>query len=123
MRLIRLELLDRLVHRHEVVGRRLNHGRAIGQLDAPTASAVLVGPLAPRLLDEDVAHRPRRRAEEVAPAVPAGVVIADQAQVCLVDQGCRLKGLARRQSTSQRRGQSAQLSIDDRQQLGRWLHF
>src|SRR5262249_50250964 len=35
----RLEFLDRLVHREEVVGRRLNNGQALGQLDAPGVAA------------------------------------------------------------------------------------
>ena len=69
-------LLDRLVHGEEVVGRRLDQGHALGQLDAAAPAAVLVGPLAPGLLDEDLAHRPRGGAEEVAAAVPARVLIA-----------------------------------------------
>jgi hypothetical protein len=67
------------------------------------------------LFDEDVPHRPRGGAEEVAAALPAGVLIAHQAQVRFVDEGGRLQGLARRQSASHRGSQSAQLRVDDRQ--------
>ena len=74
VRLLRLELLDRLVQGEEVVGGGSIDGQALGQLDAPGAAAVLERRLAPRLLDEDVAHRPRGGAEEVAPAFPAGVL-------------------------------------------------
>ena len=76
---------------------------------------MLVGPLAPPLLDEDVPHCPRGGAEEVAAALPAGILIAHQAQERLVNQGGRLKGLAGRQPAAQRAGQSAQLRVDDRQ--------
>ena len=121
VRLLRLELLDRLVHGEEVVSRRLDDRQALGQVDAVAAAAVLA-PLTPGLLDEDVPHRPRRGAEEVAAAVPAGVPIAHQAEVGLVDQGGRLEGLAGRQPAGQRGGQSPQLRVDDRQQFRRGLH-
>ena len=62
-------------------------------------------------------------AEEVAAAVPAGILLADQKQVRLVDQGGRLQSLAGRQPAGQRRGQPAQLILDDRQQFRRRLHF
>ena len=93
VRLLGLELLDRLVQRQQVVGRRLDEGHPFGQLDAPALAAVLVTGLAARLLDEDLAHGPRRGAEEVAPALPAGILVADQPQVGLVDQGGRLERL------------------------------
>ena len=46
-----------------------------------------------------------------------------QAEVGLVDQGGRLERLAGRQPAGQRRGQAAQLRVDDRQQFRRRLHF
>ncbi len=90
VRLLDLELPDRLVHSEEVVGRRLNNGNAFGQLDALAATTVLLGPLAPCLFDQNVPHRACRSAEEMAATMPAGILIARQAQVRLVDEGGRL---------------------------------
>ena len=80
---------------------------------------MLVTALAARLLDQDLAHRPRRGAEEVPPALPAGILVADQPQVGLVDQGGRLERLPGAQLLRQRRGQAAQLVVDRRQQVRR----
>ncbi len=59
----------------------------------------------------------------MATAVPAGVGVADQAQVRLVNQGGRLKRLAGGQPAGHGDGQPAQLRIDDRQQFRRLLDF
>ena len=61
----------------QVVGRRLD----AGQRPRPARRAGRRPPrlqagLAAGLLDEDLAHRPRRGAEEVPPALPAGVLVA-----------------------------------------------
>jgi hypothetical protein len=55
------------------------------------------------------------------PAFPTGVLVAHQAQVCLVDQGRRLQGLAGLQLARQRRRQAAQLGVDFGQQIRGWL--
>jgi hypothetical protein len=115
VRLLGLAPLDGLVQRQHVVGRRLDQGQALGLLDAAGAAAVLACPLAPGLFDEDVPHGPGGGAEEVAAAVPAGVLLAHEAHISLVDQGGRLKGLPGRQPAGQRDGQPPQLRIDDRQ--------
>src|SRR5262249_44073680 len=49
--------------------------------------------LAPRLLDEDVAHGPGCGDEEMPPGLPGQVVPVGEAQVDLVDKGRRLQGL------------------------------
>src|SRR5262249_12563363 len=69
-----LEPLNRLVQRQQVSGRRLDQGQALGQLDALPAAAVFLAGLAAGLLDEDLAHGPRRRPEEMALPFPAGVL-------------------------------------------------
>src|SRR5262249_26433684 len=91
----------------------------VGQLDAQALAAVLVTGPAPRLLDEDLPHGPRRGAEEVSPALPAGILVPDQPQVGLVNQGGRLERLPGAQLVRQRLGQAAQLVVDRRHQVGR----
>ena len=73
------------------------------------------------LFDEDLAHGLRGRAEEMAPAFPAGVPVPHQAEIRLVDQGRRLEGLAGGQPGRERRGQAAQLRVEHRQQFRRRL--
>src|SRR5262249_37988210 len=58
---------------------------------------------------------PRRRPEEVAAALPAGVLALHQAEVRLVHQGGRLEGLAGPALGRQRRGQAPQLRVQLRQ--------
>ena len=70
------------------------------------------------LFDEDLAHGLRGRAEEMAPAFPAGILIPHQAEIRLVDQGRRLKRLAGGQPGSQAPpARSAQLSVEIWQQF------
>jgi len=98
---------------------RLDVGHPFGQFDALTLAAVFVTGLASGLFDEDLAHGSRRGAEEVAPALPAGVRLPHQAKVRLVDQGGRLQRLPRAQLLGQRRSQAAQFVVDRRQQVRR----
>src|SRR5262249_24086971 len=104
--LLRLEALDRLVEGEQVGGRRLDQGQPLGQLDAPAVPAVLAAGLAAGLVDEDLAHGPGGRPEEVPPPLPAGVAVTDHFQVGLVDQGGGLEGLARGQPGGQGRRQT-----------------
>src|SRR5262249_39778804 len=67
VRLVRLEALDRLVQREQVVGGRLDQGQALVEFDALAAAAALLAGLAAGLFDEDLAHGPRGGPEEVAP--------------------------------------------------------
>ena len=76
-------------------------------------------PLAAGAFDEDAPHGLGRGGEEVAAAVPVlGPVPTDQPQVGLVDQGRGLEGLAGLLLGQPRRGELAQLVVDERQQLG-----
>ena len=75
------------------------------------------------LFDEDLAHCPRGRAEEMAPAFPAGIPAPHQPEIRLVDQGRRLKGLAGGQPGCQSRGQAPQLRVEHRQQFRRRLLY
>jgi hypothetical protein len=73
------------------------------------------------LLDEDLSHCLRGSAKEMAPALPAGIPVPHQTEICFVDQGRRLKRLTGGQPGSQPRSQAAQLSVEHRQQFSRGL--
>jgi hypothetical protein len=72
--------------------------------------------LAPRLLDEDVAHDAGGGEEEVLPRLPGDVALVGQPQVRLVHQGRRLQGLAGGQVSHASAGQLVQLLIHDSHQ-------
>ena len=67
-------------------------------------------PLSGRL-DQDAPHRLGRRGEEVAAAVK--LLIADESQVRLVDEGGGVEGVARRLGRHPRRGQPAESVIHE----------
>src|SRR5262249_8743542 len=85
---------------------------------APHGTTVARRGLPPGTFDEDAAHGLRGGGEEVAAAVPPLAVRgSDQPQVCLVNEGGRLKRLARRLGGQARGGEAAQLVVNRRQQL------
>ena len=87
--------------------------------DARPAAALLRGPLAAGVLDQDAAHGLGGGREEVAAAVPVlGVGRADEPEVRLVDQGGGLEGLAGLLAGQPGGGELAQLVVDEREQLG-----
>ena len=94
MRVFRVELLDRVIEGEHIAARRLDPGQALGQLDPLGLPSMFETGLLAGLFDEDVAHRLRGRAEEMAPAFPAGILVPHQAEIRLVDQRRRLERLA-----------------------------
>ena len=82
------------------------------------SAAVLAAASSAGILDQDAPHRLGSRGEEVAATVPTHLrIVADQTQVGFVDQGGsveRLSGFFVRELVS---GQSAQLVVDQRQEL------
>src|SRR5262245_52549424 len=75
--------------------------------------------LAAGALDEDSPHGLGGCPEEMAAAVPAPFVRrADEPEVRLVDQGSRLQGVAGGLAGELGGGKAAQLSVDQREQLG-----
>ena len=71
--------------------------------------------LAARPLDQDAADGLGRRREEVAAAVE--LLVPHQPQVRLMNQGSRVQRLARLLVRELRGGESAQLVVDERQQV------
>ena len=62
------------------------HHQGFVQRDAPRLAAMFDRCLAARLIDQDAAHRLRRRCEKVRPAIPrlAAILRADPTQISLV---------------------------------------
>jgi hypothetical protein len=89
--------------------------------EARAAAAGLRPRLAPRLFDQDVAHRAGGGEEEMLPAFPGHLAVAGDPQIGLVDQGRRLEGLARRLVGELLARQTAQFVVDQRQEISRGL--
>jgi hypothetical protein len=115
-RLAGRELRQRLVDGQDVLGGARVGGGDPAEVAAVQAAASLGRVLAARILDEDATHGLGRRGEEVAPAVPARVGRADQAEVRLVDQGGGLQRLPGPLPGQPRGGEPAQLVVDEREQ-------
>ena len=81
-----------------------------------TCAAPLSHPLA-RMVDQDPSHRLGGGGEEMRPAIPLRILIRTNSEPRLVDQGRRLKRMARRLSRHPRRCEMPQLIIDEREQL------
>src|SRR4051794_7275756 len=82
---------------------------------APEAIAAL----AAGVLDQDAPHGLGRGGEEVAAAVPAGVLVSDESEVGLVDQGGRLERLAGLLVGQLLDRKLPELVVDQREQFGR----
>src|SRR5262249_55982408 len=73
---------------------------------------------------EDAAHGLGGGREEMPPAVPVSRGVApDQAEVRLVDEGGRVKGVVRAFAGHPGGGESAQLGVNERQQVGRGVRL
>jgi hypothetical protein len=73
------------------------------------------------LFDQDFAHRLRGRAEEMAPTLPAGILVPNEPEIRFVNQGRWLERLAGRQPGRQNPGQATELFVEYRQQFRRRL--
>lgn len=47
------------------------------------------------MIDQNLAHQPRRYSEKVGAVLPSDIALVNQSTIRLVDQRCRLKGLSR----------------------------
>src|SRR4051812_11763587 len=89
------------------------------QRHASPAAAVTHGRLPASRLNEDSPHRFRGGGEEVPAAVE--VLVADQPQVRLVDQGGGVEGVAGGLGRYARGGERPQFVVDERQEVGSGL--
>ncbi len=78
---------------------------------------MLDAPFAPRLLNQDAAHRLGRGTQEMTATLPGLFRAANQAKICLMDQRGRLQGLARLLLGHFLGGKLAQFIVDQRQKL------
>ena len=69
------------------------------------------------MVDQDLAHRPRRDSEEVHPVLPVDVRLIDQFDIRLVDQCRRLQRMVLPLVTEVDRRSTVQFGIYQRQQL------
>jgi hypothetical protein len=109
--------LEGFVQGHEVLALDAGNHVDLGQLHAVGSAAVTDAPLAPRLLDEDAAHRLRGGGEEVAPAVPSRIFGPYKSKIGFVHQRRGLERLAGCFTGKLLRGQTAQFGVDQREQL------
>ena len=120
-RVVALELFERFVQREHGLGRIRDRRLCERDVDAQDAAAVPRRRLAPRLLDEDVAHRARGRRHEPCAVAVLLRLLARQPQPGFVDERRRLQRVPRRQVPHLGRGDVAQLALHERQQaIGRF---
>lgn len=108
------EIAEGLVQREKVVVKRArwidDGGERRVKGEVGDVATPLDGPLAPGLLDEDVAHGAGGGKEEMSAAFVGGVLV-DQPHVRLVDEGGGLEGL-RRRGRELRLGDAAEFVVE-----------
>jgi len=117
-RVVALEAIERLVQGQDVDGGSGNGRRHVVQVQALAAATPFEAGLAPGLVDQDLTHGLGGGPEEMPAAVPARLVVPEQTQVRLVDEGRGLERRPRAQHCHPRLGDPVQLAVDQRQQLG-----
>ena len=103
--------------RGEKVGGDALHetGHLVQGLPAPLA-ALLVGALAPRVVDEHAPHDARRGAQVVGPVPPGNVLFSPEPQVGFVHERRGLQRVPRILGTHVMPCQAAELFVDQREQ-------
>src|SRR5262249_41475038 len=90
-----LQLHQRLIQGDEVTAGFFTSRLDRIQVESLPASSCLLSALVSGILDQDPPHRFRSGRKEVAPAVPVlWLRTRDEAEICFVNQGCRLKSLS-----------------------------
>lgn len=111
------EPMQRFIKSNNVLGRRRSlHLQGVKRLPFNVATA-LVGLPAAGMVDENSPHRLRGGREKVGAVLPTGINFANQAEICLMHQGCRLERMTGRFDRHAMTRQPAQLVINQRQQL------
>src|SRR6185295_13328094 len=80
-------------------------------------AAVSLRAFAPRIVHENPAHRFSRRGEEMGSVIPFPLIVAGEPQPRFVNEGGRLKCVARRFRRHFRRSEPAQFLVNERQQF------
>src|SRR5690606_24847888 len=88
------EAFERVVYREELLQGYVGLGGVAGEGEADVLAAALVGALLPGVVHQHAAHGRGGGAEEVGAALPADVLVADEAEVGLVDEPRRVEGVA-----------------------------
>jgi hypothetical protein len=117
-RILTPERLERIVDGDDVDAARLEAGERLVERIAPLLPAAPQRPAQPRMVDQHVAHRARRRGEEVAPVPERRQLAAEDPQVGLVDQGGRLQGVRGPLPADLPPRDPVQVRVDPRQQVG-----
>ena len=109
--------VQRIVEGHEIIG-------AIGAEDGLGVERDMLGVraaldvVAPRMVDEDAAHRLRRHRKEMGAVLPLHALVVDQPHVGFVDQRRRLQAVAGALALHVVVRQAVELVVDDRRQPG-----
>ena len=116
LRVLCLKLLDRLIQGEQIAAGRLDPGqapstRSMRRAWPPCLKLALRRACSIRISRIACAAAPKKWRRPSQP----GILALHQAEIRLVDEGCRLEGLARGQAGCQRRRQAAQLVVENRQ--------
>jgi len=109
--------VKRLVQGQQIVIRHRTRNVHLLQFDTLQVSAAFQAVLAARIFDQDTAHGFCGSAEEVALAVPSGVLLADEAKVRLMHQRSGLQSLPGPFIRQVPRRQSPQFTVNQGQQF------
>src|SRR5215472_14578751 len=102
------------MQRQQDAGRVVVAGSDLVEVDAAEPATMALPTFPPGPLDKDAPHRVGGGGEEMAAIRPGRAVrVADQPEVCLVDQRGRLEGLVRRLASELGVGEPSQLVIND----------
>ena len=71
------------------------------------------------MVDKHAAHQLRGGAKEMRPILPVVVMVRDEAQIRLIDQGGWLQHVSGRLAPKMRSREKPQLRVDERHQVGK----
>lgn len=115
------QALESLVERQQIDLRLDHRAGDLGEGDGDDAAAPLAGPAPASVVDQDLAHQPRRSAEEVCPVLPARLLSVEKAQVDLVQERRRLQGVTGRLAFEDPPRLPVQLVVDQVEKIVRGI--
>lgn len=88
-------------------------------MDALAITTAFQPTLVPSAIDQNATHCLGSGSEEMSPSIPVlRLTVADNAKICLMNEGGRLKCLARLLVRQSGRGELAKFVINERKQIG-----